>query len=154
MPLSNTAGAVLDPIVSLRRHVRLEPGKLTHIACATAVAASREAVLGLADKYHDSAMFERTATLAWTHAHIQQHHLGMLPSEAHLFQDLAIRILYSNADLRPPREILERSTRGAPGFPRDEGRTGRAGRRGEITSASALSQRTPRAGGGCGDRAD
>ena len=72
--------------------------------------------MGLADKYHDLAMFERTVTLAWTQAHIQQYHLGMEPSEAHLFQDLASRILYSQKGLRAAPEVLARNVRGAPGL--------------------------------------
>ena len=115
-PLSNTAGAVLDPVVSLRRRVHLAPGESARVIFTTIVASSREQVLMLADKYHDLAMFERTVTLAWTQAHIQQHHLGIQPSEAHLFQDMASRILYSEAGLRPPPEVLARNRRGAPGL--------------------------------------
>jgi len=115
-PLSNTAGAVLDPVVSLRRRVHLEPGETVRVIFTTMMAASRDAVLMLADKYHDLAMFERTVTQAWTQAHIQQHHLGIDPGEAHLFQDMASRILYSDAGLRPPPEILARNRRGAPGL--------------------------------------
>ena len=61
-------------------------------------------------------MFERTVTLAWTQAHIQQHYLGIEPSEAHLFQDMASRILYSEAGLRPSSTVLDRNRRGAPGL--------------------------------------
>ena len=96
-PLSNTAGAVLDPVVSLRRQIHLEPGETARVIFTTMMASSRQEVLGLADKYHDLAMFERTVTLAWTQAHIQQHYLGIQPSEAHLFQDMASRILYSQS---------------------------------------------------------
>ncbi len=115
-PLSNTAGAVLDPVVSLRRLVHLEPGETVRVIFTTMMASSREEVLMLADKYHDLAMFERTVTLAWTQAHIQQHHLGIQPSETHLFQDMASRILYSEAGLRPSPAVLERNRRGAPGL--------------------------------------
>jgi len=111
-PLSNNAGAVLDPIVSLRCRVRVRPGETIRITFTTLISPSREETMGLADKYHDPAMFERTVTLAWTHAHIQQHHLGMEPSEAHLFQDLASRILYAHNGLRPSPDILKRNNRG------------------------------------------
>ena len=115
-PLSNTAGAVLDPVVSLRRRVHLEPGETVRVIFTTMMATSREEILMLADKYHDLAMFERTVTLAWTQAHIQQHHLGIQPSEAHLFQDMASRILYSEAGLRPSPALLERNRRGMSGL--------------------------------------
>ena len=37
-PLSNTVGSVLDPIVSLRRRIQLEPGATGRVTFATAVA--------------------------------------------------------------------------------------------------------------------
>src|SRR6202022_507165 len=67
-PLSNTSGAVLDPIFSLRRRIRLAPGAAAHITFWTLVAPSRGEVLDLADKHHDPAAFERAVTLAWTQA--------------------------------------------------------------------------------------
>src|SRR5512145_1136402 len=91
-PLSNTVGAVLDPIVSLRRRVRLAPGQTARVTFSTLVAPSRDEAMGLADKYRDPATFDRAATLAWTQAQVQLHHLGIGADEAHLFQSLASRI--------------------------------------------------------------
>ena len=115
-PLSDTVGAVLDPIFSLRCRVRLAPGATAHAIFSTVVAESREEVLDLADKYRDSATFERAATLAWTQAQVQLHHLGIEPDEAHLFQRLANRILYSDRSLRPAAGLLARNEWGAPGL--------------------------------------
>jgi cyclic beta-1,2-glucan synthetase len=112
--LSNTVGAVLDPIVSLRRRVRLLPGRTVRVAFSTLVAPSRDEVVGLADKYRDSATFDRAATLAWTQAQVQLHHLGIAPDEAHLFQGLASRILYSDRALRPAADVLARHAGGPP----------------------------------------
>ncbi|MBI4255477.1 MAG: hypothetical protein HY616_10420, partial [Candidatus Rokubacteria bacterium] len=69
--------------------------------------------LGLAEKYRDAATFDRAATLAWTQAQVQQHHLGIGPDEAHLFQSLASRVLYSDRALRPSADVLTRH----PGSP-------------------------------------
>jgi cyclic beta-1,2-glucan synthetase len=75
-PLSDTSGAVLDPIFSLRRRIRLAPGATAHVTFWTLIAASRGEVLDLADKHHDPAAFERASTLAWTQAQVQLFHLG------------------------------------------------------------------------------
>ena len=115
-PLSNTVGAVLDPIFSLRCRVKLAPGATAHVIFSTVVAESREQVLDLADKYRESATFERAATLAWTQAQVQLHHLGIEADEAHLFQRLANRILYSDPSLRPSASLLARNEQGAPGL--------------------------------------
>ena len=112
-PLSNTTGSVLDPIFSLRRRVRLAPAASARVLFSTLVAPSRAEALALAEKYRDLAMFERSATLAWTRAQVQFHHLGSGPDEAHLFQHLANRVLYSDPGLRAPASVLERNRTGA-----------------------------------------
>ncbi|MGE5273258.1 MAG: GH36-type glycosyl hydrolase domain-containing protein, partial [Verrucomicrobiota bacterium] len=111
-PLSNTVGPVLDPIVSLRRRVRIPPGRTVRMAFSTLVASSRSGVLDLADKYHDLRTFERVATLAWSRAQVQLHHLRIDPDEAHLFQTLGGSILYADRALRAPVDVLVRQTEG------------------------------------------
>ncbi|HSF38589.1 MAG TPA: glucoamylase family protein, partial [Thermoanaerobaculia bacterium] len=111
-PLSNTAGAVLDPVFSLRQRVRLAPGTTARVTFTTLMAPSRAEALDLADKYRDPAAFDRAASMAWTQAQVQLRHLGITPDEASLFQRLANRVLYSDPSLRPPAEMLQRNTRG------------------------------------------
>ena len=54
-PLSNTVGTVLDPVLSLRRRVRIAPGETARIAFWMVIGASREQVLALVDKHRDMA---------------------------------------------------------------------------------------------------
>ena len=115
-PLSNTVGAVLDPIVSLRTRVHIPPGATKHICFSTIVSHSREEIIALADKYHDPATFERTSTLAWTHAQVQLHYLGIDSMEANFFQHLANRIIYSNPSMRPPSKILKQNSLSVSGL--------------------------------------
>ncbi len=115
-PLSNTVGTVLDPVFSLRRRVRLAPGATARVHLSTVVAESRESVLALVGKYRDPATFDRVSSLAWTQAQVQLRHLGISTDEAHLFQRLATRILYSDPTLRAPVETLLRNRRGPSAF--------------------------------------
>ncbi len=110
-PLSNSVGTVLDPIFSLRCRVHLAPGATARIAYWTLLAPSRNAALDLADKHHDPMAYERVMTLAWTQAQVQLHHLGVSADEAHLFQRLANRVLYSDPSLRPPSDVLAKGGR-------------------------------------------
>ncbi|HVA16244.1 MAG TPA: phosphorylase, partial [Candidatus Dormibacteraeota bacterium] len=105
-PLSNTAGSVLDPVMSLRRTVRIAPGSAVSIVFSTIVASTRELLLDLADKYRAAKTFERTLSLAWTQAQVQLHHLGIDIEEAHLFQRLANFVLYADPALRPSSDML------------------------------------------------
>src|SRR5207247_7056363 len=108
---SNTVGAVLDPIFSLRRRVRLAPRQTTRVTFATGMANSREEALRLLDKYHNPYAFERESGLAWTKAQVEMRHLQIDADEAHLFQRLAGRLLYSDPSLRPRPHVLELNTR-------------------------------------------
>ena len=115
-PLSNTVGTVLDPIFALRHRVRIAPGAVVRIAFWTLVASSREAILDLIDKHRDIAAFERAATLAWTQAQVQLHHLGIDAGEAGLFQRLAGHLLYTAPTLRPSSDTIRRDGGGQPGL--------------------------------------
>ena len=108
-PLSNTVGAVLDPIFSLRRRVAVPRGQTVTVAFWTIAGSSREEVADLADKHRDAASFTRATTLAASQAQAHLQHLGIAPDEAHLFQMLANCVLYPDASLRAPQDTLRRS---------------------------------------------
>jgi cyclic beta-1,2-glucan synthetase len=69
-------------------------------------------MLDLADKHRDASAYDRAVTRAWTQAQVQLRHLGISTDEAHLFQRLANRVLYSDATLRPSSEALQRNGSG------------------------------------------
>ncbi len=110
-PLSNTTGAVLDPVFSLRRRVRILPNETVRCSFSTIVASSREHAMMLADKYHDPNTFERELRLAWTKAQVELSHLKIDAEEAHLFQRLAARVVYSDPSLRPRPHVLSLNTK-------------------------------------------
>jgi len=111
-PLSDTVGTVLDPIFSVRRRLRIPAGGTARVAFWTIIAATRAEALDLVDKHHDSTAFERAVTLAWTQAQVQLHHLRVDAEEAHLFQRIANRVLYSDPTLRPSSDLLRRGEGG------------------------------------------
>jgi cyclic beta-1,2-glucan synthetase len=115
-PLSNTVGPVLDPIFSLRHRVRLSPRQTTRVTFATGVAPSREEAMRLADKYHNPYSFGREGGLAWTKAQVEMRHLQIDADEAHLFQRLAGRLLYSDPSLRPRSHVLALNTKDQSGL--------------------------------------
>ncbi|MCM3906470.1 MAG: protein ndvB, partial [Pyrinomonadaceae bacterium] len=110
-PLSNTVGAVLDPVFSLRRRVRIPPNQTARVTFSTAIANTRDEAITLADKYHDPSIFERESRLAWTKAQVEMSHLQLDAEEAHLFQRLAARIIYSDPSLRPRPHVLGLNTK-------------------------------------------
>ncbi|RBP03046.1 cyclic beta-1,2-glucan synthetase [Roseiarcus fermentans] len=109
-PLSNSIGAVLDPIVSIRRRIRVAPGATVRVAYWTIAAASREALLDGVDKHRDATAFTRASTLAWTQGQVQLHHLGVSAGEASLFQRLAGHVIYASSALRPSSDTIQRGS--------------------------------------------
>ena len=104
--LSNTVGAVLDPVFAMRRRVRIPAGRQVRCTLWTVVADSREAVLDLVDRHRQPTAYDRALMLAWTQAQIQLRHLSIDTEEAHLYQTLASHLIYANAALRAPAKIL------------------------------------------------
>jgi cyclic beta-1,2-glucan synthetase len=111
-PLSNTTGTVLDPILALRRRVKVAPGETVRVAFWTIMALSRAHALSLADKHQDTAAYDRAKTLAWTQAQVQLRHLGIDFDVAQQFQRIANRVLYADASLRATREIIGKNQLG------------------------------------------
>jgi len=115
-PLSNRAGIVLDPILSLRQRVSI-PGRGTaHLVFTTLAAPTRKEVLATAEKYRQRETFERESSLAWTQAQVQLHHLRITQDEAHLFQRLANRLLYIDPTLRAAPQELAKNRGGQSGL--------------------------------------
>lgn len=108
-PLSNSAGAVLDPVFALRRRVQIPRGQTVTIAFWTMAAPTREDIVGLIDRHQETTAFDRATTLAATHAQSQIQYLGLVGEESHLFQLLANYVIYADAALRAPRDILEKA---------------------------------------------
>ena len=113
-PLSNTAGTVLDPVLALRRRVRVTPGETARIAFWTGVAGSRAQALASAGRLRDIAAFDRARAMAGTEAQRQLRELGVDLDEANQFQRIANRVLYADSSLRAPRDILDTNQLGLP----------------------------------------
>ena len=106
--LSGRVGAVLDPCLSLRRRVRIPPGKTVRLVYSTAVARSREEAMNLARIYHDPDGAHRAFALAWARSQVELRYLGLSLTEAHLFQTIAAQLIYgytSQSDHRPDQIV-------------------------------------------------
>jgi cyclic beta-1,2-glucan synthetase len=97
--LSSTVGTVLDPVLALRRRVRIPPGETVQVAFWTGLAATRAQALSLADRYAEAAAFGRAQLQSRAGAETQLRELGLGAEDAQLFQDIANRLLYADPSL-------------------------------------------------------
>ncbi len=114
VPLSGSLGTVIDPIFSFRYRVSLEPRERTEVSMILMAAASREELVAMIEKYRRHGAVARTFEMAWTGAQLAFRFLGIGPSSAHRFQELASHMIYPNPRLRmipvrPERNRLRQS---------------------------------------------
>ncbi|MFI0609272.1 MAG: GH36-type glycosyl hydrolase domain-containing protein [Anaerolineae bacterium] len=114
--LSETTGAVLDPILSLRTRLRLAPGAVARLAFSTGVTSDETAAYALAQKYHDGDLAARTFALAYNHSQVLLRHLGISLAEAQLYSRLGSRVFFTDASLRADRTVLGRNQLGQSGL--------------------------------------
>ncbi len=114
--LSNTVGAVLDPILSLRVKVRIQPGATAKVCFTTLAAGTPIEMLAMAEKFHNPSAFERSSNLVWTQSKAGLYHLGIDLDEAQLFQKLANRIIFTDPLMRPPSEVLKKNRMNVSGL--------------------------------------
>lgn len=114
--LSGTTGAVLDPVFSIRRSLKIRPEEKVVLGFTTGYAESREAALALADRYRSLAAIHRGFELAWAHTRIELQHAHLQADDVHLFQKLAGHLLFPAGPLRSPASVLAANTLGQAGL--------------------------------------
>src|SRR5882757_1794538 len=110
--LTNSVGAVLDPMFSLRRRVTILPNQRFQFALVTVVADSREAVVTLAGRYSEFHTCARAFETAWTHSQLEMRRLHIRRADVQTFQQLAGLIIFPQSQLRPPPARLGRRSEG------------------------------------------
>ncbi|MCA9134170.1 MAG: cyclic beta 1-2 glucan synthetase, partial [Planctomycetales bacterium] len=115
-PLSNSSGPVLDPVVSIRQTVVLQPHEAAQLDIITGVAASRGGVDAQAEKYRDPSLADRVFDLAWTHSQILLQQLAVTEADAQVYGRLVGSILYASALRRAKASILSHNQRGQSGL--------------------------------------
>ncbi len=91
--LSNSVGAVLDPVMSLRTLIELEPLKETTVSFITIVGSSRESVLSKIQRYATTDEVESAFQLALTRSHVETDYLSLDAKEVELYQNMASHIV-------------------------------------------------------------
>jgi cellobiose phosphorylase len=113
-PLSGTAGAVLDPVMSLRVKVRIEPGKKAEVSFVVAVSENKELLLALIDKYHSPESIEKSFDLALTRSQVEAGYLNLKATEMELYQNMISGLVFISPTRKAYRSTIARNTVGQP----------------------------------------
>ncbi|NLY30998.1 MAG: glycosyl transferase [Firmicutes bacterium] len=115
--LSGRVGAVLDPCMSLRRRIRIPPGKTVRLVYSAALGKTREEAVNLAKAYHESDASYRAFALAWARSQVELRYLNLSLTEAHLFQTMAAPLIFGDErELKHRREQIAGNKLGQPGL--------------------------------------
>ena len=114
--LSGTTGATLDPVVSIRRTVVLEPGETVRLDIVTGIAESRDQAAEIAVKYSDPCLADRIIELAWTRGAIMLQQLAISEQEAQAFGRLTGSLIHASRLRRTSPAVIARNRRGQSGL--------------------------------------
>src|SRR6185312_8519167 len=104
--LGGHAGFTLDPVASLRRHVRVPANKKISLTFWTVVGADRKEMEEVVARLDHPESFARQAMLAWTRSQVQTRHLGLSLTDAANVQKLARYLIYPDPFLRLPADSI------------------------------------------------
>ena len=111
-PLSNSQGAVLDPIVAIRYRFIIDAHDSVTIDMVLGMAETRDSCVALVEKYQDRPLTDRAFELAWTHSQVVLRQINATEADAQLYSRLASSIIFSNPALRADPAIIIRNRRG------------------------------------------
>jgi cyclic beta-1,2-glucan synthetase len=114
--LSNSAGAVLDPIMAIRCTLTLEPDQSATLQFITGIAESRAAALPILDKYCDRHFVERAFEMAWFQSQEVLRHLSLSEADAQRYGRLASSVIFSTALRRAAPSVIIRNQLGQAGL--------------------------------------
>ena len=114
--LSNSDGSVLDPIVAIRRAIRLQIDESATVQVISGVADTREAALALLDKYCDRHFVERAFEMAWFQSQEVLHHIKASEADAQVYGRLATSVIYGHALRRAAPSVIVRNKLGQSGL--------------------------------------
>ncbi|MES2431885.1 MAG: glucoamylase family protein [Bacteroidota bacterium] len=115
-PLSGSKGAVLDPIISMRYRIVIEPHAAATIDVIIGIADTKEQCNGLIAKYQDFHLTNRVLELAWTHSQVILRQINASEWDAQLYARLAGSIIFANDSLRTDAAVIIKNQRGQSGL--------------------------------------
>lgn len=114
--LSDTDGPVLDPVVAIQHTIVLRPNQTVIFDLILGIAETKETCESLLVKYQDYGLKNRAFELAWTHSQVLLRQIDATEAEAQLFNRMAGAIIYSNAGMRAPADVIRSNFKGQSGL--------------------------------------
>ena len=110
--LTNTVGAVLDPIISLRKRVKVKPKSSCKIHFLTSFSYDREELIEVSRKYSEVESINKLYSLSFEYCQKEMKNLNIKSTQGNLYQQLASKILFLNSSYREREEHIIKLNKG------------------------------------------
>ncbi|MEA5064422.1 MAG: glycosyl transferase, partial [Eubacteriales bacterium] len=111
-PLTGTVGSVLDPVMSLRVSVQIDPRKTATLSFVTAVGQNNEALLLLLDQFATSAAVAQAFQLALARSRVETKYLGLSASQIEFYQNMLSDLLFISPRRRMNQALVPKGSWG------------------------------------------
>lgn len=113
-PLSNSAGIVLDPSMSIRKVMKIQGGKGAVISFVTGYGNNREEIRSLCSKYSEKSAIQRAYELSITRSQIESEYLSLTSREMISYDNLISHLIYLSPSKRTYENIIKNNKKGQP----------------------------------------
>jgi cellobiose phosphorylase len=114
--LSDTEGAVLDPVVAIRCRITLAPDQVASIDIVTGVSDDAGGCTALVEKYRDRRLADRVFDLAWTHSQVSNRQINATAADTRVYERMAGLVVQGSPLLRADASIVLQNRRGQSGL--------------------------------------
>jgi cellobiose phosphorylase len=114
--LSNTTGAVLDPIIAIRREFVLQSDQTALIDLVVGIAGSRADAVALLTRYNDSRCTDRVLEMAWSYQQVLLRQINATEADAQIFGRLAGPLVYGGPLYRGAAHFIRANRAGQSGL--------------------------------------
>jgi len=110
--LSETVGPVLDPVMSMRIKVIIEPGRTARISFVTSISESNELMLSLIEKYSTPEAVDGAFRLSFAKSQVETKFLNLSVPEIELYQSTISHILFLSPLRRTNKDLILPNNKG------------------------------------------
>lgn len=111
-PLTNSSGAVLDPIMSLRRKIKIEPNRSESVAFISGICDTQELTLDLIKKYSEGYPIHRAFELAYIRSQMSMKYLNLQNKDIEIFDLLLSSLLYVTPQKLKYLDLIRQNRKG------------------------------------------
>jgi len=112
IPLSNSSGSVLDPVMSIRIQIKIEPGETFRASFVTALSHKIESLYSLIEKYSNSYAVDGAFRLTLTKSQLEHRYLNLTETEVTQFQNMLSHIVFKSPTKSRFKDIIQKNKRG------------------------------------------